>query len=154
GKSAMIYAQYDIYKVDLSAEKPPVNITASLRGSHRTMSRFLRQAVYDPNENILIYALNLDNKDQGCFSLIPNRQNKPDSISMFPMEIVGAVAKARDASVYIVKRMDAKSSINLFYSSDLRKFTPLSNIHPEQKYNWVTSELVTWHIPDLGKSQG
>jgi len=155
GKSALIYDQYDIYNVDLGAKTAPINITAFTGRKHHIVLRLLLQQVpLDTHETILLKAFNENNKDQGYYSMALTSFHGPDSLSMLPMSTRRDFIKAKNANAYLVMLEDASSSPNVFYSSDLRTFFPLSNIHPEQKYNWLTSELVNWRTPAGIKHQG
>src|SRR5690606_9969136 len=48
----------------------------------------------------------------------------------------------------------ATSSPNYFFTTDFKRFAPLSNVYPEQNYNWLTTELITWKMPDGHYSHG
>jgi dipeptidyl aminopeptidase/acylaminoacyl peptidase len=62
--------------------------------------------------------------------------------------------KAADADAYIVQRMSSTESPNYFYTTDFKTFKQLSDVHPETAYNWLTSELINWPLPDGTISQG
>ena len=145
GKSALIYDQYDIYKVDLAAKAMPVNVTHFVGHKQHIIFRLPHETTcYNPDAKVILEAFNDNNKDQGYYSLVLNRSQGLDSLSMLPVKRREAVIKARNSNAYLVFLENTTSTRNVFYSSDLKHFIPLSNIHPEEKYNWITSELVTW----------
>jgi len=49
--------------------------------------------------------------------------------------------KAKDAEVYLVKRMSASSAPNVFLTRDFKTYSQLSDVQPQRGYNWMTSEL-------------
>lgn len=54
----------------------------------------------------------------------------------------------------MVKRISAEEAPNYFVTKDFKTFRPISNLHPEKEYNWLTAELVNWKLPDGRLSQG
>ena len=43
---------------------------------------------------------------------------------------------------------------NFEFTKDFKIFKPITDIHPEKEYNWMTSELVDWQMTDGNWSQG
>jgi dipeptidyl aminopeptidase/acylaminoacyl peptidase len=64
------------------------------------------------------------------------------------------MVKAKSHQAWIVLRGNAKNSYNFYFSRDLKKYVPLSNIHPERSYNWLVSELHTIKLPGGDSTQG
>ncbi len=62
--------------------------------------------------------------------------------------------KAAKADKWIVSRQSEKDAPNLFFTTDFRKFSRLTDIQPQKIVNWLTSELVTWQQLDGTFSQG
>jgi dipeptidyl aminopeptidase/acylaminoacyl peptidase len=62
--------------------------------------------------------------------------------------------KAKNANVYLVRRMSAEESPNYFWTSDFKQFKRISELEPEKKYNWLTSELLKWKTDDGIECQG
>lgn len=62
--------------------------------------------------------------------------------------------RARDTDVYIVVKMSAEKSPNLFFTSNFIKYSPITNVYPEGEYNWLTTELITWKTFDGVTSRG
>ncbi|POY37917.1 hypothetical protein C3K47_05160 [Solitalea longa] len=152
--SALLYDKYDIWKLDLTGKKPPVNVTG---GYGRRNKIVLRLVEDDPKkaiketEPILLCAFNTETKDNGFYTLQLNKPGNPALLTMGPYlyyspYIAGGdkPVKAKDANVWIVKRQSASQSANFFTTSDFKKFTPLSKEYPEKKYNWLTSDLMSW----------
>ena len=52
--------------------------------------------------------------------------------------------KAAGADTYLLKGMGSAAYPNLCVTSDFRRFSPVSALEPETKYNWLTDTLVHW----------
>jgi len=157
GASAFLCSQYDIYKVDLEGKRQIINLTSAARNNRKIRFRLpfsLNFSLFDPNEPLILTAFDENNKNQGFYKFIPNISNRADSLSMFPLEMSYKITKARDTNLYLTQLASSTSSPNYFLTSNLRYYNALSNIHPEHRYNWLTSELVTWQLPDGQKYQG
>lgn len=62
--------------------------------------------------------------------------------------------KARDAEVYLVRRMRATEAPNYFTTTDFKTFTRLSDLHPERGYTWYRAELHSLPMLDGRPTQG
>nr|WP_294873631.1 prolyl oligopeptidase family serine peptidase [uncultured Pedobacter sp.] len=170
--SIFVYDRFDIWQLDSEGTKPPINVTGGYGRRNHTALRLVKNddhSIFRKNEGILLQAFNTENKNNGFYRLTLN-SNKLDSLTMgpyvyclsntsliesFSQDNQGALPKkARDTQVYLVYRMSAKESPNLFLSSDLKTFSPLTNIRPEQQFNWLNSELVRWKMFDGNQGEG
>jgi dienelactone hydrolase len=159
GDSALlIYDRYDIWQIDPMNKKKPVNITGGYGRQHRTAFRVVGDN-YSPitADTLLLAALNRDNKYNGFWKKERSTSSAPTPCSnmapflyYFPAIDLNArpPVKAKNATVYLVQRMSASESSNLFATTDFHSFIPLSDIHPQKEYNWMTSELIHWKMPD------
>lgn len=50
--------------------------------------------------------------------------------------------KVRNANIYLINRENAGESPNLFVTTDFKNFKPLTDIHPERKFNWLNAEVM------------
>ena len=66
----------------------------------------------------------------------------------------GYLVKARDTALYLANRMTAECSPNVYITQDFRIYSPVSDVHPERGYNWMTSELISWKSFDGAVTQG
>jgi dipeptidyl aminopeptidase/acylaminoacyl peptidase len=62
--------------------------------------------------------------------------------------------KAKLANQWLVERMSASESPNLFITTDFINFRPVSQVYPERGFNWLTSTLINWQVDSNIKSQG
>jgi dienelactone hydrolase len=168
GDSAfLLWDQYDIWEVDLAGNKLPVNLTNGYGRKHRISFQLGWsgvQPIFSLNERVLLFAFNQISKENGFYRLTIGRRGDPELVTMGPyiynypdndLGIRGEKPiKAKDAQAWLVKRMSARESANYFWTSDLKKFVPVSDVHPERDWNWVSTELISWKTPDGSLSQG
>ncbi|HVW94412.1 MAG TPA: prolyl oligopeptidase family serine peptidase [Mucilaginibacter sp.] len=159
----LVYDRYDIWKINPNGAKP-INLTNSYGDKHHIIFTFLNRTVqrhFNVHDAILI-AFNTETKENGFFKIcfdgqiaknpmnlsmgpyiyeIPENPYIPDGANFTPL-------KAKNADCYLVRRMSATEAPNYFFTTDFRYFRQLTNIHPNQEFNWYTSELHKWHSLD------
>ncbi|SFE98164.1 Dipeptidyl aminopeptidase/acylaminoacyl peptidase [Chitinophaga sp. CF118] len=160
----LLQDQYDIWKLDLNGDQAPICLTNGYGRKHNIIFRLLMNNHTDcitNEESLLLSAFNNETKDNGFYRKVISRLGDPQLLSMGPyMYFAPAISlgfapiKARDRHRYLVSRMSATESPNYFYTDDFKTFTRLSNLHPEKKYNWFSTELHTWKTLDGSSSQG
>ncbi|WP_349314351.1 prolyl oligopeptidase family serine peptidase [Chitinophaga sp. MM2321] len=167
-EAVLLYDQNDIFQVDLTGRKRSVNFTNDYGRRNNIVFRLAMGAwpppIIKPNEQLVLNAFNRSNKDGGFYSVTLGVERNPVLLTMGPYIFQGTnesenispirPIKAKDAEIYLVRRMSATESPNYFYTSDFKQFIPLTNLHPEKQYNWLTTELVTWKTLDGSLSQG
>lgn len=166
-KRVLITDGYDIFSVDPAGESVPDDLTNGYGHRHKIKFGFItdpRQPV-DLNKDLVLTAFNRDNKEDGFYrSTVSSVKEDPIWLNMAPAIYVGSdndarfqgmlPIKARDTSLYIIQKMSAEEGPNFYFTSDFIKFSPLSYVHPERAYNWLTSELIKWKTPDGKASDG
>jgi dipeptidyl aminopeptidase/acylaminoacyl peptidase len=163
GDSAVyVYDRYDVWKVDLSRENDPVNIT-KLGRSSKDIYRYVR---VDPEERSL-------KSNQVVYFRVQNYTNKEMSFTydrlsnrILPVfftggkNVLGQFSKAKNANGFLYTKENYVMSPDLYYSAgewlihgnihtsgSTRETveTKLSSLNPQQsQYNWGTSELYHW----------
>lgn len=156
--AVLIYDRYDIWQVDPTGEKAPVNVTGGYGKRNKTVLRYLRtdnEARYiKADELLLLDAFNRTTKYDGLATKKLSISGDPVMLNSGPYSQSNPF-KAKDAESYTVFRSTPQESPNLYTSSDLRTFTKLSAINPQQQdYNWLTSELVKWKMFDGKEAEG
>lgn len=167
-EAVLLNDQFDIWKVDLRGRNWE-NITNGYGKSNNimfTISGESEIASITKGSSLLLAAFNRSNKDNGFYRIILGARGDPKLLTMGPFiyeinknNYVSDGAsfspiKAKDANVYIVRRMSAEESPNYFSTMDFIHFTRLSNLAPENNYNWLRTELHTWKTPNGDSSQG
>lgn len=161
----LVYDEFDIWCIDMFKKRLPVNLTHLGRDKQIIFRRIPING--DSNERILedtilMSAFNKLTKYNGFASARIGVINSLDLKSMGPCVYFSTFSspliliapsrdvpqKAKNANLYVVRRMSATESPNLFVTSDFRTFRAVSNIHPEAGVNWMTSQLERWLLPD------
>ena len=154
----LIYDEHDIWMLDPAAQAAPVNITNHYGSRHRTVLRVVypqQLSTLLPEDSMLITCLDND-KNNGFMHIKLGANPGAAPISMapvvyhFPSLVVfepPPPIKARKADVYLLQRQTATQAPNLVVTHDFSTYSPLSDIQPQQRFNWLTAELVHWPIP-------
>jgi dipeptidyl aminopeptidase/acylaminoacyl peptidase len=164
-ESVFVYDQYDIWQLDLSGNKTPLNFTNGFGRKHSTVFRFtsgpFEKYILHLKERLIISAFDLLNKNNGFFSKYEGEKGDPQLLTMGPFlynlswEFIGeAPRKARNANAWILTRQTANESPNYFFTTDFKNFTQLSSSYPEKDYNWLKAELHSWKNLDGQMLQG
>jgi dienelactone hydrolase len=156
--AVLLYDQNDIFQVDLTGKTNPICITNRYGKLHHIVFRIAR---FFPDEKVplkqkvglLLTAFDEISKDNGFFKTTVSVRNDPTCLAIQPYKF-GTVIKARDNDTYIVERMSGSESPNWFLTTDFMRFKPVTSIRPEQAYNWLTAELVTFKTLDGKDEQG
>lgn len=162
--SFLIYDNYDIWKIDPASRNAPVCVTNGFGNRSRNKLRLFDNAAgYSEKDTFLLTGFDVVNKYNGFFQMDLVGRKDPTLLTMGPYTYYRVPSqkpyfscldnglkpvKARSANVWLVKRQSATEAPNFFITSDLRSYSPLSDLHPENAVNWLTSELVTWKQQD------
>ncbi|MHA4811733.1 alpha/beta hydrolase family protein [Flavitalea flava] len=158
--SLLVYDSYDLWKIDPSGVKNPVNITHGYgRKNHvvleiNSICRFEDRDVF--NETSLIFnAFNEDTKHSGYFRIPSDfdRNQSSEPLSMGPYSNIDLL-KATNSDTWILTRGSFNNAPNLYATNDFKRFTRLSNIQPHKEFNWYTTELVNWKLSNGENCQG
>ncbi|RYG04037.1 MAG: S9 family peptidase, partial [Chitinophagaceae bacterium] len=154
----LINDRYDIWQLDPDDKKAPLNVTSGYGRKNRIVLNYVRtdreKRFFEPNETLLLSAFNRNSKDDGFYSKKLGANGDPLLLSTGAYSFT-APMKAKEAEVYIVSRMTAQQSPDVYSATDLKSFTRLSEINKQQQdYNWYTAELVKWKMFDGKMSEG
>lgn len=166
--SLVIYDRFDIWKIDPAAGATPVNLTKG-EGIKRNISftipdifitdRILKDSI------VILSAFNKFTKQNGFYSAdfatgqAPKALHMESAIFQISFNQAGLQTgkppvKARTANTYFVIKSTASSSPNLYQTHNFIDFEPVSSIHPEQNFNWLTAQLLNWTGRDGKPRQG
>ena len=158
-KALLIADKYDIWKIDPSGKRKPINMT---KGYGRKNNISFRRVQLDykndfiTEKTLLLSAFNHKNKKSGYFSLSFKGEKLKELIYVDAAFNNYSFMKAEKANTIIWKKGTFKDYPEL-YMSDLsfKNAKKLSVTNPQQKdYNWGTVELVEWTNGDGVESQG
>ena len=171
-EAVLIYDRFDIWRIDPSGKKAPVNLTNGFGRRHKIVLRLPGMPSYQSGVNPrcididcrILNAFDQTNKNDGFYRIRADGKGDPESLSMGRYAFYAHSAnrlstmwpptRARDANVYVLQRESVTESLNYFWTVDFKQFTPVSNVHPEKDYRWPTSELLTYRTLDGHTVQG
>jgi dienelactone hydrolase len=169
GDSAvLLYDQYDVWRIDPEGRVPPINLTSGFGRLHNVLFHLASEPLENAlpgREPLLLNAFSRKTKDNGFCLVTPTGKKRFSGLSLEPwlMEAspeaefgpqTGPPRKARQVNAWLVQKQRADSAPNWFFTTDFHHYIALSDVHPERKYNWLRSQLVTWKTPDGNSSQG
>lgn len=173
----LVYDQYDIWQLDPSGAKAPLNLTNGYGRLHQTVFRALGDRDHANTvsvdsrgyvkDNVLrLIAFNLRTKENGFFQKRLESRGNPELLSMGTSFIKAPETgwlvvlndrgleplKAEQADIWIVKRHTQESGANYCATKDFKTYTPLTFLRQHQQVNWYTREL--HHFSCLDGSEG
>jgi dipeptidyl aminopeptidase/acylaminoacyl peptidase len=157
----LVYDNNDIWKLDPSGLKKPVNITNGYGRRHhiqfKTENTVNYQNGLDGKRSLILEAFNEDTKEKGCYFLkISNKREDPTRWMMGPYSYsIASLVKATNAEIRIFAMCSSADAPNLYITKDgFKTIHRLTDIQPQKDYNWYTTELVNWKLPDGDTCQG
>jgi dipeptidyl aminopeptidase/acylaminoacyl peptidase len=167
----LIYDRYDIWQIDPSGIKSPINITNGYGKKNHIVFRIIETKwnidKYLKDGSLILSAFNLNNKENGFYSIDADKKKPPIQLSMGKhLDYVGLISpnsqllydyppvKALDTNAYIIRRSSVTDAPNFFYTTDFKDYVQISHNEPQKDYNWMTSELVKWKMPDGITAEG
>ncbi|SFE44896.1 Dipeptidyl aminopeptidase/acylaminoacyl peptidase [Chitinophaga sp. CF118] len=164
--SIIFYDDYDIWKIDPKKQTKFTNLTNGYGRKHSLVFR-LGNAGQDKNytnENVkLLSTFNTLTKENGFFEMSLSGNSDPteltlDSYYYSQPDYMNLSArypiKAKNKNIWIVTREKANVSPNYFITTDFKYFNPITNLQPENKFNWFTYELINYTSQDGKETQG
>jgi len=166
----LINDQHDIWLIDPLNIRKPINLTNNY-GIKNHIIFHLNEMNYkdkplEDHEEIILSAFNSENKKTGYFKKNISKSGDPELLILEDclFEIPGnpyipqysnfSPIKARDTEMFIVRRMSATDAPNYFCTHNFKNFETVSDLKPNAKYLWLTSELHNWKSPNGKNLQG
>lgn len=163
----LIYDQNDIWQVDISEGKNPINLTNGYGRKHNAVLYIINDQLGMPvkiDGDLVVGLFNRNNKNNGFCKITIGKSKSPEIFSIGPYLYVkppgseanyfGEIIKIRNSNSYIIGRMSASESLNFFLTDNFRTFIPLTDVYPEKSFNWIKTELITWDTSHGIYSQG
>ncbi len=167
-ESIIFFAKHDIWKVDLVGKKTAVNLTNGFGNRHGIFFNFvfdISDELLADKKGVLLCGFNIKSKDNGFFRMYPGKQADPEKLMMgdyyYFCRGIGVEngfdnlpLKAANADVWLLRRMKEDLSPNYVVTKDFKTFEPVSDVYPERKFNWYTTELYTFNSLEGESIQG
>ncbi len=157
---------YDLWMISTDNNFNPINITGGYGNKNKIDFQFIQDVYTTFNWEQLKYitGFNTITKNTGFYRISKGRE--PKELYNGPYYIVTrrlimndylgvpCPVKSEKNEAYIIVKGTTQESFNLYYTKDFIHLKKLSTVCPEKKYNWITSELVTWTLPNGKINQG
>lgn len=172
-RGLLVYDDYDVWQLDLSGQKLPLNVTKGYGKSRHIKLRlaFERNLPYNNNDSVLLTAYDPVTKENGFYKTCITCQSDPQELTFgrYVWSLYGEClytgasldfdkgmqpVKAKDAQVWILKRQSIQDEPNYFVTNDFKSFKPLTEFKSHKSFNWLTAELVSFRQLDGKISQG
>lgn len=173
-KGLLVFDNYDIWQLDLSGEKPPINLTNGYGSAHGILFSpinidrgfFVNNPVVSSKEPLLLRAFSRSNKYNGYYKKLLGKAGDPELLYMGPcfmQEVTGSELfyqhgmkplKADESDIWIVQRQTANFAPNYFVTKDFKNYKQLTNLQPQNNSNWLQAELHPFKHLDDTMGQG
>lgn len=172
GDGLMVYANYDIWLLDLAGSNPPLNITNDYGRLHRIKFRLIaddENLSLSMNDTLLLCAYNASNKQNGIFRKVLDDKTNPELITMsnqvmyLPSNTCSInhdydrglkPIKADSSNAWIVKLQSNTEFPNYYTTSDFKNYKAITSLQPQKAYNWLSAELINYQQLDGTSTQG
>jgi dipeptidyl aminopeptidase/acylaminoacyl peptidase len=144
-----LYDRYDIWKIDPSGRRVPVNVTKAFGRRNKTRLRYLRldreEEFIPVNKPVILEAFDERTISSGFFKTTLNEVKDPEWLLMDTYSF-SRPQKAKEADRLIWTKENVKTFPDVWVSDlTFGKPTKLSEANPQQdEYNWVDVEMVEW----------
>jgi dipeptidyl aminopeptidase/acylaminoacyl peptidase len=172
----LVYDNYDLWRLDPTGKRAPINLTSGYGHKHRIKLRLVYEkqpdyAKYQEHESLLLSGLNMNNMYNSFFRLPLDKPGEPQLLTMGPYTYYQVRSQqghpfnfstgmkplqsgTSDHPCWVVMRQSATEYPNLYFTEDFKSFRPLTNFQPQKDYNWLTAELIHWKMLNGQISQG
>jgi dipeptidyl aminopeptidase/acylaminoacyl peptidase len=160
GKGVIINDEYDLWVLDPAGTNSPICLTKGFGRRNGIMFRMIYPTGLITQQQVILLAFRQSDKANGFYSLNLAKPSSPELLTMGPylyywQNVGGQVPiKAKAANTWVIQRESESEFPNLFITKNFKSFTRLTNIQPQNNYNWLTTELHDWTTPDGKKLQG
>lgn len=155
----LINDAYDIWRIDLSGDKSPINITQSAGRKDSITLRYINtdsdKKYIESKDVLLLSAFDNVSKEKGYYTLKQKGRNPLERRVMDKFNFTSLV-KAKGADTYLFQKSNFETSPNLSVTKNLWKTeNTFTDINPQMsEYNWGTAELMDWTAFDGRPLQG
>lgn len=167
--AVLINDEYDIWEVDLHGNRTPKCLTKKIGERNNIKFRIVtKEQVFSKKEELLLSVFDVDNKNNGFAMLNMKEDFVYDDNRLGPfcysdnnstnargMHIIKSIPqKAKDKTLYVVRRETAYESPNLFITKNFVNYRQITRIHPERDYKWYKTKLVQWQLEGKPRQSG
>ncbi|MES2458050.1 MAG: prolyl oligopeptidase family serine peptidase [Bacteroidota bacterium] len=151
-KKVVVKGKYDLWELDLSNQDVPKNLTQGIGAKENIVFSYFNvnnSRIINPKVKLTLFGFNMRTKHSSVYVLNKingnlKEQHTSSGYLINPYEQLTNVKKASRSNSYLLYTGNVETAANYVFTIDFLKFDTLSNIHPERKYNWLSSQLGTY----------
>lgn len=155
----LVFDRFDVWKIDPSGKKRPLNITQKGRKEqieYRTLrlNKEDRRYVSYYKDKMLLTGFDKKNKTSKLYVLDADNQSVTPLIDPGKMQILG-VNMSKDGNTVLYRKQSFTQYPDLYLYKPNAKDVKITDVNPQQKeYKWGTSEAFHWTAFDGTKLDG
>lgn len=156
----LVYDRYDIWVLDPTGVKSPVNITSFNGRKNGLTYRYLRtdkeKRYFDNGDEILLSVFRHSDKQNGLATMKIGTTAVPTLKTIEPKSFT-QIAKAKNAPVYAFQKADFSTSPQVFLATggNFSKAIKVTDANPQMAdYSWGTAQLVKWYAYNGDLAEG
>lgn len=177
-EAVLIYDNYDIWKIDPAGINAPINFTKGFGKMNNIKLRLFHDEGLDDNvidhnkKEFLLSGYNESNKYNGFLRLNIKNNKEPELVSMVPFSWFKKMSQIGNSAVtanllmvpieagigsnhkWLLMGESSTDYPNYYYTTNFKDFVRITDFEPQKKFNWFTTELVSWKMFDGQISQG
>ena len=160
----LMQGMYGIWELDVTNKDQPRQLTFTNSSNLHTffsVDQEFEHGIIDPAKDIYLHGLNNDTKAVSLYRLNIRRRSfaklyTGDFFWGLPYDEVDKdlFQQATDAQAFVMMFPTVEKTANLVFTKDFKHFNKLTSFHPEEQYNWISSELHTYKGIDSNTYQG
>jgi dipeptidyl aminopeptidase/acylaminoacyl peptidase len=158
--NVLVYDKFDIWSFKIEGKENPVNLTNGYGRANNIRFRYLKldkeERFISPKDPCYLSAFNYETKEAGFYLVRFLKIEDPVRLYYEEAAFPGGILKARDSDKILWRRESFNISPELFFSDlNFRSINKVAATNPDQnRYNWLTAELIEWTSFDNQKLQG
>ena len=147
-KGFLVYDYFDLWQLDPTGNKKPVNLTAGEGRKTNTVFRMVRldreKRFIEPTDQLVLQTLNKTTKQQGISTLQLGKNKLQHRVG--GEYSFNSVHKAKSKDIFVFQKANFNTSPDLYVTTNKWKSDrKISDINPQMKdYLWGTPELYHW----------
>lgn len=135
---------YDLWLINCVNGSDPFSLTNGFGRRNHIIFRLIDNNIsFNKNGEIILSAFNEQTKASGFYKIKFGEKKDPELLTMGAFTYK-EIEKAEDKNIWIVKRMSATEAPNFFSTSDFKDFKALTDVRPERKFKWFSTEMISY----------
>ena len=155
---AILQGAYDLWLFDLTGSEAPINITKGIGEKNRIIFNIIESSFKNRlkiGDKIYLAGFNAANKNLSFYKLKLSKVSElakawegkyylENFENIYFKVGTNDLPKAKYASRFLIKLESFNDAPNYYVTDNFKNFSKISNNQPQNKYNWLTSELLSY----------